>query len=363
MSPVYLDHNATGPPRPEVLARALPLFTAHWGNPSSGHALGRAPAAAVEDAREDVARWAGARPRDVIFTSGATEANQLALRGVLALRPGRLLVSAVEHPSILEPAAAIGAEILPVDASGRVRLDLAEALLRGGARLVSVQAANNETGVLQDLDALAELTRAAGAWLHVDAAQIPGRLPAPTAWDLLTITGHKAGGFKGVGALVLRPHVAVTPQQLGGSQERGRRAGTLNTGAIVSLGEVCRLGAAPGLLDLRVRLEQGVLALGAAITGLDAPRLPNTVHLRFPGVGGDALVIALDGLGVCASAGAACASGAAKPSPVLAAMGLPATEGVRLSLGWNTHAGEVDQALAALAESLRRHRAAEELFE
>lgn len=362
MAPLYFDHNATGPPRPEVLERALPLFTELWGNPSSGHALGRRPAAEVDNAREMVAAWAGARPRDVVFTSGATEANHLALRGGLAARPGRLLVSSVEHPSILEPGELLGAELLPVDSNGRVRLDIAEERLAAGASLVSVQAANNETGVLQPLAELATLAHAAGALLHVDAAQVPGRMDAPSEWDLLTLTGHKAGGFKGVGALVLRPDLKLVPQQLGGSQERNRRAGTVNTGPIVALGEVCRLGAVPGLLALRQRLEEGAKALGALVTGAQAPRLPNTVHLRFPGVPGDSLVMALDGLGVCASAGAACASGAAKASPVLLAMGLPATEGVRLSMGWNSRVSDVEQVLAALGEALRRHRAAEELF-
>ena len=361
---VYLDHNATSPPRPEVLAAALPLITDFWGNPGSSHRAGQRPAAAVEEAREAVALAAGARPKDVIFTSGATEANHLALRGLSSGGAGgRVICAAADHPAVLEPVRALGGAVCPVDSAGRVRLDALEALLaETPAALVSVIAANNETGALQPVEALYALTRRHGARLHLDAAQWVGRLPLPSAWDLLTLTAHKAGGLKGAGALVIRPDVSLQAQQLGGSQERGRRAGTLNPAAIASLGRVAALGPPPGLAKLQARLESGASALGAEITAQRAERLPNTTHLRFPGLAGALIVLGLDSYGVCASVGAACSSGAAKPSHVLDAMGLPATEGVRLSVGWNTSEADVDAALSALALVVEGLSGAEELF-
>jgi cysteine desulfurase len=355
----YLDHNATSPPRPEVLAAAMPLITEFWGNPGSAHRAGQRPAAAVEEAREAVARAAGARPKDVIFTGGATEANHLALRGI----GGRVICAAADHPAVLEPVRALGGVVCPVDGAGRVNLEALEALLtEAPTALVSVIAANNETGVLQPVEAIYALTQRHGARLHLDAAQWVGRLPLPTAWDLLTLTAHKAGGLKGAGALVIRPDITLQAQQLGGSQERGRRAGTLNPAAIASLGVVAALPPPPGLAALQARLESGAVALGAEITAQHAPRLPNTTHLRLPGLAGALIVLGLDSHGVCASVGAACSSGAAKPSHVLAAMGLPGTEGVRLSVGWNTSEADVDAALSALALVVEGLRGAEELF-
>ena len=232
--PIYLDHNASSPPRPEVLERALPFVLEHWGNPHSSHQLARGPAAAVDAARSRVAAWADCRARDVVFTSGATEANHLALRG-LGIEGSALVFSAVEHPSVRAPAAALGGEALPVDARGQVCLDALRQAVEGGARLVSVMAANNETGVLQPLDEIGATVREGGALLHVDAAQIGGRLPAPGAWDLLTVSGHKAGGLKGAGALLCRPGITLSPQVLGGAQERGQRAGTVDVPAVVGL--------------------------------------------------------------------------------------------------------------------------------
>lgn len=352
MMPVYLDHNATSPPHPDVLAAALPLLTEHWGNAGSAHALGRVPHQQVEAARRQLAEWAGARPRDVVFTSGATEANNLALRSV----PGRLLHSAAEHPSVSEPGLAVGAQVLPVTPSGRVDLDaLASALAQGGVGLVSVLMANNETGVLQDAAALHALTQAHGAALHLDCAQMVGRHAAPDAWDLLTVTGHKAGGLKGAGALILRPGRSLDPMVVGGGQERGRRAGTLNPAPVVSLGVVAGLRHGPEIKALRDQLEAGVIALGGTVVGADAPRLWNTCNAYFTDVPGDHLVVALDLAGVCVSGGATCGSGAAKASPVLAAMGI-GHRSVRFSLGWSSTQADVDAALAALADALRRWR-------
>jgi len=354
---VYLDHNATSPPRPEVLDAAVPYLRAHWGNPASSHGAGRRPASAVDRARQALAGWADARPRDVCFTSGATEANHAVLAGVQ--RPGRprWLVSAVEHPSCTAPALARGAETLPVDSAGVVALDALADALDDDVAGVSILAANNETGVLQPLPALHALCRAAGAWLHVDATQALGRVPAPTSWDLLTCSGHKAGGLKGAGAVLARPGIEWAPWFTGGDQERGQRAGTVNVPAVVGLGVVAGLPL-PALAGLRVTLAHAAAELGLVVTAPGAPCLPNTLHLRMPGVPGETVAQALDLEGVHVSTGAACASGASKPSPVLAAMGLPATEGLRLSLGWSTTADQVDVALAALARVVPRVRTA-----
>jgi cysteine desulfurase len=350
--PVYLDHNATSPPHPDVLAAAVPLLTEHWGNSGSSHALGRIPHQRVEAARRQLAEWAGARPRDVVFTSGATEANNLALRSV----PGRLLHSAAEHPSVSEPGLAVDAHVVGVTPSGLVDLDaLSLALEQGDVGLVSILFANNETGVLQDAHALHALTQAHGALLHLDCAQMVGRHAAPTAWDLLTVTGHKAGGLKGAGALIVRPGLTLDPMVVGGGQERGRRAGTLNPAPVVSLGVVAGLQHPPRIKALRDRLEAGVIALGGTVVGADAPRLWNTCNAYFSDVPGDHLVVALDLAGVCVSGGATCGSGAAKASPVLAAMGI-AHRSVRFSLGWSSTEQDVDVALEALGDALARWR-------
>ncbi len=350
---IYLDHNATSPPRPEALAAALDCLGPRWGNPASTHAAGRRAEAALHEARARIAAWAGAEVRGVIFTSGATEANHLALRG---LRGRRLLISAVEHPSVLAPARALGAELLPVDGRGLLDLAALERALAGPPALVSVMAANNETGVLQPTSEIAGLVRAAGGLLHVDAAQVGGRLDCPEGWDLLSLSGHKAGGIPGAGALLLRPDIHPEPQLLGGSQERGRRAGTVNVPAAAAMGVAIAAGLPPGIAALRDALEAAAEALGAAVSSVGAPRLPNTLHVRFPDLPGEALVAGLDLEGVCASTGAACASGAARPSHVLEAMGLDPRSGLRLSLGWNTAPDDIKGAAAALGRVVERHR-------
>jgi len=344
----YLDHNATAPPRPEVLEAALPYVVDHWANPASTHQAARAPAAAVEEARRATAAWCGARPRDVTFTSGATEANHAAILGVRRQGRPRWLVSALEHPSALAAARRRGAEVVAVDARGLLDLVALERALGEDVAGLSLMAANNETGVLEPLGEAHALCEAAGAWLHVDAAQLPGRLAAPEHWHLLTVSGHKAGGLKGGGALVSRPSVTWEPLLGGGAQERGRRAGTVDVPAVVALG-VALGWPSTDLVRHQGRLEEAARSLGFVVTAASAARLPNTTHLRLPGVPGELIVQALDLEGVCASTGSACASGASEPSHVLAAMGLPPDSGVRLSTGWSTVDADIDRAIEALA--------------
>ncbi|MCP4804904.1 MAG: cysteine desulfurase [Proteobacteria bacterium] len=352
---IYLDHNATSPAHPQVLEEALPFLTEHFGNPSSAHSLSRRPRAAVEQARARLAAWAGCEAREVVFTGGATEANHLALRGVR--RPGRPLVSAVEHPSVLAPGESLGAERIPVDGQGRIRLDALAELLRKPTTVVSVMAANNETGVLSDLPAVADLVHHAGALLHVDAAQVIGRRAAPGRWDLLTVTGHKAGGFKGGGALCVREGIHLAPELLGGGQERGRRSGTTNPAPLVSLGVVATLEHSPELRALRDRFEQAAIGLGGVVTASEAQRLWNTCNVRFPGVPSDLVVMGMDLEGVAVSAGSACSSGASQASPVLTEMGITTADALRVSLGWDTTQADIAAGIAALTVVLERIRA------
>ncbi|MXP63964.1 cysteine desulfurase [Roseomonas sp. M0104] len=336
MTPLYLDANATEPLRPaarQAMLEALDLV----GNPSSVHAAGRASRQVLERARGCVAERFGARPRDVVFTSGATEANALALHALG--RGRRILAGATEHPAILR--AAPGITLLPVQDDGRINLTaLADALSEGPAALVCLMAANNETGVLHPLEEAVRLCREHGALLHVDAVQSAGRLPldlAAMGADSMAVSAHKLGGPKGAGALLLRAGLDVEALLPGGGQERGRRGGTEPLPAIAGfaaavmefdLASGARLGA------LRDAIEAGA---GARVVGAEAPRLPNTSCLLLPGAPAETQVIALDLAGVQVSAGAACSSGKVGASPVLQAMGLGPDAGcaIRVSLPWN----------------------------
>ena len=366
MTRAYLDCNATTPVLPEV-AVAIAAALAYPGNPSSTHAEGRAARTALDAARAQVAALVGARPAAVIFTSGGTEANHLALLGVSR---ARVLVSAVEHPSILE--AAPEAERLPVDRHGVLRLDALDAALAADRRpaLVSLMLANNETGAIQPVAAAAEIAHRHGALLHTDAVQAAGRIAIdlPTLGaDLLTLSAHKLGGPQGVGALVLAGEQLLQPMFKGGGQERRRRPGTENLPGIIGFGVAAAYAAgladAARLAALRDDLERGVLAIApeAVIHGAGAPRLPNTSSIGLPGASAAVQVIALDLDGVAVSAGAACASGRQAPSHVLQAMGLPpaaAGEAIRVSLGWSTTAADIERFLAAWARLAARARAA-----
>jgi cysteine desulfurase len=368
----YLDHNASVPVKPavaEAVAEALTIA----GNAASVHAAGRRARAAIEEARARVARLVGARTDQVVFTSGGTEANNLALRGVVGL--AHRMASAVEHPSVLKAAEAI--EIVPCDGDGVVIPGrLADALERApGPALVSIMAANNETGVVQPIRELAAVARRHGALVHCDAVQMAGRLPfdmTELGVDLVTLSAHKIGGPQGAGALVIGDRVrGIEPIARGGGQERGLRAGTEALAAIVGFGVAARLAAedraaAPRIAALRDRLEAGIrrLAPTARIVGEGALRLPNTTCVTMPGVPSETQVIGFDLDGFAVSAGAACSSGRVEPSHVLAAMGLPGSEAasaIRVSLGWTTSEGDITSfvaAWAALYGRLGRTRAA-----
>lgn len=385
----YLDWNATSPLR-QAAAAAVRSVIDSAGNPSSVHAEGRAARAIVENARGEVAALVGADPRNVVFTSGASEANAMALTPQAADHTGggaltRLLVSVIEHPSVraggrFDPESI---EVLPVTPDGVVDLDaLAEVLARtraaGERMLVSVMAANNETGVIQPVADVARLVHEAGGLLHVDATQAVGRISVDInaiGADLLTLSSHKLGGPQGAGALVLGSDRITVPSLIpGGGQERGRRGGTENVAAIAGFGAAAgearrqRESEAVRLLTLRGRLECGLqeLAGDTVIFGRDAERVPNTVLFAVAGIRAETALILLDLEGIAVSSGAACSSGKVTPSHVLAAMGVPpglAACAVRVSMGWSTGERELEMFLKAWRKCLAalgkdRHRAA-----
>ena len=348
--PCYLDYAASAPLRPEA-RQAMIEAMALTGNPSSVHRFGRAARALVESARRRVAALAGVGPGEVVFTSGGSEANALALTG---LSVASKIVSAIEHESV--PAAAPGAERLPVDADGVADLAALAALLARlpAPALVSLMLVNNETGVIQPVAEAAALVHRAGGLLHCDAVQAAGRLPldrAALGADLLTLSAHKLGGPAGCGALVVDQRLTLAPLIPGGGQERRRRGGTENLIGIAGFGAAAGLAeadlaAAPRLAALTARLEQGVLAQtpDATIFGAAAPRAPGITCLARPGRPAETQVMALDLAGIAVSAGAACSSGKARTSAVLTAMGVSdalARCAIRVSLGWGSGEGDV----------------------
>jgi cysteine desulfurase len=355
----YLDWNATAPLRPEAAA-AMTEALSLCGNPSSVHRWGRAARGRVEAAREAVAALAGAAPGGVVFTSGGTEANHLALLG-----SGRdcVLVSAVEHPSVL--GAVPGAERIPVDGDGIVDLAALAAMLAAGAHpaLVSVMLANNETGIVQPAREIAAIARDHGALFHCDAVQAAGKIPLSVAElgaDFLTLSAHKIGGPPGAGALICAS-ADPAPLLRGGGQERNRRAGTENLAGIAGFAaaaNACDTAEYERVRGLRDRLEAALP--GAVVIGAAAPRLPNTSAIAMPGVPAETQIIALDLDGVMVSAGAACSSGKVGPSHVLAAMGIPpGTAGatIRVSLGWSTTEADIAHFIDAWTSLHRRTQA------
>ena len=370
--PVYLDNQATTPCDPRVVAAMLPWFTERFGNPhSTEHAMGRQAEQAVEAARAQVAALIGADPREIVLTSGATESNNIAIKGAARFHAARFNTSserrrivtvATEHKCVLESVADLAAEgfepvMLPVGADGLLDPAVLAEALRVPTLLVSVMAVNNETGVVQDLPTLAAITREAGALFHTDAAQAAGKIPLNVAGiDLLSLSGHKLYGPKGVGALYVRrrPRVRLAPLFSGGGQERGLRAGTLPTPLVVGFGEACRLAAlemvaeAARLTLLRDRLLAG-LRVPVTINGSFARRVPGNLNLTLPYPALDVLRSQPD---LCVSTGSACSSAAIEPSYVLRAMGLApeqAARTLRVGLGRFTSAADVDFAAAALS--------------
>jgi len=369
--PIYLDHNATTPLLPEVVDAMLPYLREHFGNPSSGHAYGLRAREAVAEARHRVAALLGCDDDEIVFTSGGTEANNLAIRGVAAAVERRHIVtSLIEHPATERPCAELerhGWRVarLEVDRDGRVRVDAAEAAVSTGTALVTVMHSNNETGVLQPIAELARLARARGAFVHTDAAQSIGKVKIDVGElgvDLLSVAGHKVYAPKGVGALYVRRGTPIVPLVLGAGHERGLRPGTENVASIVGLGVACDRAArdlevaSDAMRVLRdalwVRLAQGVP--GLVLHGHAELRLPNTLNVGFPRVSGTAVLAGAPE--VAASTGSACHDGHETASSVITAMGISAADAigaVRLTLGRSTTALDVERAATALIGSWR----------
>jgi cysteine desulfurase len=373
---MYLDYNAGAPLRAEVWAAMAAIAREPFGNPSSIHWAGRAGQAAIQDARAEVAALIGAAPLDVVFTSGGTEANNLAIRGLLTNgRRRHVVTTAIEHTSVLETCQALarsGYDVtsVRVDSVGRVDPAAVADTLRHDTALASIGLANNEVGTIQPVRQIAAETQARGVPLHVDAVQAAGKVPLDVGAigaDLLSLSAHKLGGPQGIGALWVRPGLRLTPQLVGGFQERGRRAGTENVAGIVGFGAAARL--ARGQLEQEGARQRQLLARlwsGIAAAVPDVQRnspsegvLPNTLNVSLPDADADGLVIGLDLLGIAVSAGSACAAGALKPSHVLLAMHRSpavARSALRISTGIGTREEDIDYLLAVLPGVVERSR-------
>ncbi|MDP1873914.1 cysteine desulfurase family protein [Phenylobacterium sp.] len=373
MNSVYLDHNATAPIRPEALAAATAALAA-GGNPSSVHAVGRAARARMEQARAQVAALIGAPASTVVFTSGGTEANALAIESAVAGGCRRLLVSAIEHDAVLVTAKVSGAEVdlLPVRSDGRLDLEVLAARLSAwdpadGRPFVALMLANNETGVIQPVAEAAVLVREAGGWLHVDAVQGAGRIAIDSralGADTLAISSHKLGGPGGAGALTFGPRANLVRRLHGGGQERGRRAGTENVAGLAGFGAAAEaalrdLDGAASQSEWRDTAESALVAAGAVTIGAQSPRLPNTLCVAAPGFPAELQVMTLDLAGIMVSAGSACSSGKVKASHVLMAMGLDDLAGaaIRVSGGWSTGPDDWKLMVEAWITAYDRHAA------
>jgi cysteine desulfurase len=370
MTYTYFDHNATTAVDDEVLAAMMPYFQKEFGNASSRHAHGLAARQAINRAREQVAEAVGVQPPQVVFTSGGSEANNLFLFGAAGyLKPSRIIVSSIEHPCVLRAAQELARNPdrkwdlhrLAVDAYGRVEAtDAGHALNERGVGLVSVMLANNETGVIQDVAAVAEKAREAGAWMHTDAVQAFGKIPVDFVAlkvHAMTISGHKINGPKGAAALIMDKRLPLKPMIFGGGHENGLRSGTENVPAIVGFGVACLLAkkrvaeSASRLLAMRAQLEQGLREMGGVVFGLGARRLPNTCYFSLEGIEGDTLVVRMDKAGFALASGAACYSVNPGRSHVLEAMGvdpLLTRCAVRVSLGSSNSPQQVDSFLKSL---------------
>ncbi len=382
MHRVYLDNNATTPVLPEVFEAMRSYFTEQYGNASSIHLDGQQARAGVERARESVAKLLGARSSEIVFTSGGTEGDNLALFGMV--NPGdHVITTQIEHEAVLNACKQLeksGCEVtyLPVNAECLVDADDVRRALRPNTKIISVMMANNETGVLQPLAEIGKIAAEADVYFHTDAVQAAGKVPIDVneiRCDLLSISGHKLHAPKGVGAMYVRKGTLLRPLFYGGKHERSRRAGTENVPGIVALGRAAeralddfKNGSVDRLRELRDRLEQTITSSVEA-SGVNAggtARVPNTSNLWFDYIEGEAMVIALDLKGIAVSTGAACSSGATEPSHVLVAMGLPANRArgsMRFSLGKQTTAEDVDYLLETLPDVLARLRELSPLYE
>jgi cysteine desulfurase len=375
MRRVYLDNNATTPVLPEVLEAMRPYFAEHFGNASSIHHHGQETRAAVERARESVAALLGCRASEVVFTSGGTEGDNLAISG-LTRAGDHVISSTIEHHAVLNSCKhleAMGCEVtyVPVDGRGLVDPDDIRRALRINTKLITVMMANNETGVLQPIEEIGKIAAEADVYFHTDAVQSAGKVPIEVerlGCDLLSISGHKLHAPQGVGALYVRKGTIVQPMFYGGSHERSRRAGTENVPGIIGLGKAAELasealerGDLAQMSAMRDQIEQKILSEVEAtgVNGEGAPRVPNTTNIHFDYIEGEALVIALDLKGLAVSTGAACSSGAIEPSHVLTAMGLPpeiARASLRFSLGKQNTPDDIQFALDLVPQTVARLR-------
>jgi len=378
MKNIYLDNNATTPLHPEVLEAMLPGLRGNYGNPSSIHSFGRSARVQLDEAREKVAHLINAQSSEIIFTSGGTEANNLALLGVAFKDKGKkIITSKIEHPSVLNPCRQLeeqGVEVhyLDVDGLGRIDMDDLETQITESTALISLQHANSETGVLQDIKRASEIARNKGVLFHTDAVQSVAKMPFDLKdypVDLLSISAHKFYGPKGVGALYLRKGTpALFSPVCGGNQEKKRRGGTENVAGIMGFGKACELATenmdeASKLADLRDYFQNRVCELipRTELLGDKVNRLPNTLNLGFDGVEGDTLLIALDMEGVAVSTGSACSSGTGLPSSVLRAMGIPderINSSIRFSLGCSISKLDLDLVVGALVKATNLNKIA-----
>ncbi len=378
MSDIYFDNNATTCVDPEVVEAMLPYFTEQFGNPSSLHSFGNKVGAAIRDARRQVQALLGAeRDDEIVFTSCGTESDSTAILSALKAQPDRkeIITTAVEHPAVLTLCDYLekdGYTIhkLKVDGKGRLNLDAYRALLSDKVAIVSVMWANNETGTIFPVEAMAEMAHAAGVMFHTDAVQAVGKIPLDlknTKIDMLSLSGHKLHAPKGIGVLYLRRGTRYRPLLRGGHQERGRRAGTENAASIVALGKAAELAMQhleeenTRVKALRDRLEQGILDAvpNAFVTGDTSNRLPNTANIAFEYIEGEGILLMLNKAGIAASSGSACTSGSLEPSHVMKAMGIPYTAAhgtVRFSLSRYNSMDEVERVIAAVPPIVERLR-------
>lgn len=376
---IYLDHSATTPVRPEVFDAMLPFLHERFGNPGSIHAFGREARRAVDDARDKVAALIHADPREIVFTAGGTEADNMAILGCVetsAKQRKRIIISSIEHHAVLNAARVarrrFGVEVCTarVNEEGLVDTDYAVSLINDDTILVSVMHANNEIGAIQPIDAIAKTCVERGVTFHTDAVQSVGKVPVDVkqmSIDLLAISGHKMYAPKGVGACFVRRRVELAAQIVGGGQERQRRAGTENVAAIVGLGVACEIALKEMALQterltrLRDMLERGLSEkiTGVTMNGARAHRLPSVLNIRFDGADGESVILGLDMEGIAVSSGSACTSGSIEPSHVLLAMGLghqTALGAIRFSLGLSTTEAMIDRAIRSVASVVERIR-------